>query len=1251
MKNFLLLIFTIVFVNISYSQTYTNTQSGSCNTTGCDFDLTFPSTPVNVTGAGTLSLAYFGDLDLSTEFFTLFGEGSINLGDYEGSSQCGNYTATVSLTQAQIATWAANGNIVFTFDGSSTVSSNICSSTAFTITSATLSYPYTACTPPTAITGNTLICEGQTSDLDAGEAEWTGLPTGGTISTIGQNERVHTFTSSSTFNTPQAINTRVLVVGGGGAGGRSCGGDRASGGGGGGGVVHNIYFAIGSGNTNVTVGNGGSGTLGSCGDGTEIGTMRNGQNSVFGTIIAYGGGGGGNGGAGMGASGGCGGGSGRDKNYVAVGTQGGNGGAGHTGGDRDGDQGAGGGGGAGGVGVSGVNNLGGAGGPGILNDISGSNVYYAAGGGGAGGNKTGGAGGTGGGGAGRSGSGAGYNATGIGCGGGGASKGGTYNGGNGSKGTVIARYYYPKWVSSNTSVATINSLTGEVTAVSAGTANITYYNICDGASITKSVTVLPSSTAPTSISGVSSSCPGSSVTLTQSGGSLAGNDTYVWYEGSCNTAYTQNWNELSFNTTSTTVNSVSDGILNVTSTNGDPMIRMENFSSFNPNIYKYINIRYRVTSGNAGLTEIFFTNAAHSSATGTQRVQGSLISDGNWHTLSIDMSTHTNWTNSNITGWRYDWATNSGVTMDLDYITLDASPIIGDGSSITVYPSTASTYSVKINSDCTPNSCVSKTISMQTLSNAPTSISGTSTICDGGNTTLTQNGGNLGTSGVYKWYTSSCGGTLVGTGTSINVSPSSTTEYFVRAEGNCNITSCVSKTVTVDAQPTAADAGPAGNICLSDNVMAANNPSVGTGTWSWSGPGTVTYNGGTNSNSHNANVSFSASGTYTGTWTISNGVCTNSTDDVVLTVNAPTTITTVGTSTATCESNGVNNWVHLFKANGEVIASVNDGGLNMGEVTVTVPTVGNASPSQVCSGGMNAYLGRYFRFSSTTAWSGNITVRLYFTNAELASLMSEAGCGDANGCADDDDVCSIGDIVATKYTTGVAPGSAGGVLLTQIGNGTDFGGNYVDFLVNGFSDIYLHGSEHNVTLPVELTKFEADVVRDNVQLSWTTATEINNEGFEIERSINGLEFNYIGYVYGNGNSTDIHNYEYIDDEVSKNITYYYRLKQMDYDGQFEYSSIVSARIGEIDDFAIGTIIPNPSKENVSVKTNIQISSNEIVNINIYNTLGVIVGTDKVNLQSGNNEINIATANLSSGTYFINFEGSFGRETKKLVIVK
>ena len=94
------------------------------------------------------------------------------------------------------------------------------------------------------------------------------------------------------------------------------------------------------------------------------------------------------------------------------------------------------------------------------------------------------------------------------------------------------------------------------------------------------------------------------------------------------------------------------------------------------------------------------------------------------------------------------------------------------------------------------------------------------------------------------------------------------------------------------------------------------------------------------------------------------------------------------------------------------------------------------------------------------------------------------------------------------------------------------------------------------TLPVELTSFEAVRIEGNVRLEWTTASELNNDYFEVLKSYDGEIFSIIGYVDGHGTSSEVIDYSYTDSEPKQA---YYRLRQLDYDGQFEYSDVVAAK--------------------------------------------------------------------------------------------
>ena len=341
---------------------------------------------------------------------------------------------------------------------------------------------------------------------------------------------------------------------------------------------------------------------------------------------------------------------------------------------------------------------------------------------------------------------------------------------------------------------------------------------------------------PTTISGSTVICTGDSTTLTASGGSTNANTVDVWCEGTCGgEAYHNGWDSLANTTKSSTVNSVSNGILNVTSTSNDPMIFMFSLGAFDPLIYKYMNVRYKVVSGTAGETEFFFTNNTYTDASGFARVNGSLISDGNWHTLSIDMSTHADWaTGGNITGWRYDYATASGVTMDLDFIELSATPIVGTGVSITVAPGADTTYYVNRKGPNTNTSCISQLVTV-TPTNTVGSASSTPTPCI--NTALTNiTHTTTGATGIGAASNLPAGVTAAWASNTITISgtptASGTFNYSIPLTGGCgSVNATGTITVITPTTPTFTQISPINSGAALSDLPTTSDNSI-TGTWS-----------------------------------------------------------------------------------------------------------------------------------------------------------------------------------------------------------------------------------------------------------------------------------------------------------------------------------------------------------------------------------------------------------------------------------
>ena len=166
-------------------------------------------------------------------------------------------------------------------------------------------------------------------------------------------------------------------------------------------------------------------------------------------------------------------------------------------------------------------------------------------------------------------------------------------------------------------------------------------------------------------------------------------------------------------------------------------------------------------------------------------------------------------------------------------------------------------------------------------------------------------------------------------------------------------------------------------------------------------------------------------------------------------------------------------------------------------------------------------------------------------------------------------------------------------------------------------------------VPVELTTFIALVKTDFVELSWTTATEINNQGFEVQRSKINSEFITIGFVEGHGTTTEEHHYSFKDKDVSGSLRY--RLKQVDYDGSFEYSDIVEVEVLGNVSYELAQNYPNPF--NPSTNISYTLPSESQVKLSIYNLLGELVETIVNKKQdAGRYEANWNAGSHPSGVY-------------------
>lgn len=320
----------------------------------------------------------------------------------------------------------------------------------------------------------------------------------------------------------------------------------------------------------------------------------------------------------------------------------------------------------------------------------------------------------------------------------------------------------------------------------------TYYVRIEGCNITNhtftTVTVNEPSTAPSSINSTSATiCPNDIVTLTVNGGVLGTGANWYWYESGCGAGTSIGTGET----------------INVT-----------------PNTNTNYFVRAEGTCGISSCTNLTIVVEEESNTPASIIATENTVCPGNSTILSVV---------GGSLGTNATWNWYSGTCGSL---------LLGTGNTISVSPSVTTSYYVRAEGTCNNTLCANIEINTKIPSTDPIGISvSNNNVCSGTTTTLSVSGGTLGTGANWEWYTNSCGGIYLGSGTNINVSPTVTTTYYVRAEGDCNNSSCVSTTVTVlptSILPTSIIASNP-NVCpgQTTNLTVSGGQLITGDNWTW----------------------------------------------------------------------------------------------------------------------------------------------------------------------------------------------------------------------------------------------------------------------------------------------------------------------------------------------------------------------------------------------------------------------------------
>ncbi len=316
-------------------------------------------------------------------------------------------------------------------------------------------------------------------------------------------------------------------------------------------------------------------------------------------------------------------------------------------------------------------------------------------------------------------------------------------------------------------------------------------------------------------------------------------------------------------------------------------------------------------------------------------------------------------------------------------------------------------------------------------------------------------------------------------------------------------------------------------------------------------------------------------------------------------------------------------------------------------------TVGDETPITVTPGadsGGNDFVDQELGSISGSVWAdttGNGNVDTPLQNVEL-NLVDENG----NPVLD----VSNNPITATtdsngNYTFTNVPAGNYQVVQTQPADYSSMGdtdggdlnivGDVQLIVVNpGAASADNNFTEFLTSLPVELVSFTAEVINDDVELNWVTATEENNDKFVVEYSVDGITFNTLTEISGNGTTNETSYYSYLH-ENAVNLGYevlYYRLKQVDFDGTFEYSDIVAVEVtGSVKE---AKLFPNPG---VRSGKGVTVLAKDIQLIEVFSLEGRLMFHKEY---AGENVTIMPTSNLATGMYLVRINR---KETLKLII--
>ncbi len=509
---------------------------------------------------------------------------------------------------------------------------------------------------------------------------------------------------------------------------------------------------------------------------------------------------------------------------------------------------------------------------------------------------------------------------------------------------------------------------------------------------------------------------------------------------------------------------------------------------------------------------------------------------------------------------------------------------------------------------------------------------------------------------TYSWASTPAGYTSADQNP-IGVSPTVTTTYTVTVTGVGGCTSTAQTTVTVSPVSDAGTLNGNQTICTGgtpNNVIATG---VVGNVVRWESSADAAFTSPTTI----ANTTTTLSpGALTATTyyrvVVKSGACNEavSTTPVMITVNTAITpsMSLAGTAGGTqlCSSHDVAASANFFAGNCDIIATVTPSGASpvSGIVNACVK-VESAVPT--AAGTNEPYVARHYNIvPATNASTATSTITLYFLQSEFDAFNTARGFYAALPTGISDNAGKANLRVSMFPGTATTPGATGGIQIDPTDANITFadGRWAVSFNVTGSGSFFVHTG--NFTLPVTLLNFRGEQSGSTNRLLWSTSTETNNKGFELERSSDGRNFSSITFVASkaeNGNSTSALNYNYNDVRPLAGNNYY-RLKQIDRDGKATHSNVILLS-GKLTDITLSSVYPNPTTRELNVK--IISPKAERVTIVVTDLTGKVLMQRATQLMVGDNLEMFSVQQLAAGTYLVKAVCANGCETATQRFVK